>query len=130
MECVGTKRKQTLKRLIYSITIVAPTPNTNSQSPLSNLFLKVTSKLNTYMKDTTFRQGGKVETKLNPTFKVIVKYLSRSTMDIFEPTSKDIYKSIIANNVTFKTSTKHFLPHVDDANNINKCNSFLTWARY
>jgi hypothetical protein len=40
-------------------------------------------------------------------------------MDIFEPTSRDIYRPILANNITFKLGTKHFLLHVDDANNIH-----------
>jgi hypothetical protein len=56
--------------------IVAPTLNTNSQPPFSNMFLKMTLKLNTYMKDPTFRRGEKVGTKLDPIIKVIVKYPS------------------------------------------------------
>jgi hypothetical protein len=51
-------------------------------------------------------------------------------MDIYEPISKDICKPILMDNVTLKTSTKHFLLHVGDGNNIHKCNSFPTWARY
>jgi hypothetical protein len=51
-------------------------------------------------------------------------------MNIFEPTSRDICRSIPTNNVTFKTSIKHFLFHVDVANNIHRCNFFLAWVRY
>ncbi len=51
-------------------------------------------------------------------------------MDIYEPTSKDICRPIPTNNVTLKTSTKHFVLHVGDANNIHKCSSFPTWAKY
>jgi hypothetical protein len=51
-------------------------------------------------------------------------------MDIFEPTSKEICRPIPTNNVTFKTSTKHFLLCVNDANNIHMCNYFPGWARY
>jgi hypothetical protein len=74
IECVGIKHRQIGKGLIYLIIIIAPTFKTNSQSPLSNLFLKVTPKLSTHMKDVTFKQGEKVETKLDPTFRIIVKY--------------------------------------------------------
>jgi hypothetical protein len=75
IECVGTKHTHIGKRSICSTIVVAPTI-TNSQFPLSNLFMEVTWKLSTYMKDPTFKRGEKVETKLDPIVKVIVKYPS------------------------------------------------------
>jgi hypothetical protein len=52
-------------------------------------------------------------------------------MGIFEPTSRDIYNGPIpTDNVNLKTSTKHFLLHVGDANNIHMCNSFPAWAKF
>ncbi len=59
-KCVRTKCKQTRKRFIYSIIVIAPTLNKKFQSPLSNMFLKVTPKLNTCMKDQTFKRVEKV----------------------------------------------------------------------
>jgi hypothetical protein len=72
IECVGTKCKYIRKRSICSITIVSQTLNTNSQFPLSNLFLKMTSEFNTHSKDPTFKQREKVDTKLDPTIRIIV----------------------------------------------------------
>jgi hypothetical protein len=53
MECVGTKHKLTENGSICSMTVVAPTFKTSSQSPFSNLFLKITPKLIIYMYDPT-----------------------------------------------------------------------------
>ncbi len=66
------------KKSICSTIVLAPTININSKFPLSNLFMKVTPKLSTCMKDPTFKPGEKVETKLDPIVKGIVKYPSGS----------------------------------------------------
>jgi len=67
------------KRSICLITTIAPTFNTNPQSPLSNLFMKMTLKLNIHMKDLTFKQGEKVQTKLDPKIGIIIRYPIGST---------------------------------------------------
>ncbi len=84
------------------------------------------------MKDPTFKQKEKVKKKLDPIIKIIVKYsiIFTKSMDIFKPISMNICKPIHADNITFKTCTEHFLLHIDDANNIHKCNFFHVWARY
>lgn len=74
IECVGTKCRQIGKGLIYLIIVIAPTLNTNSQTHLSNPFLKMTPKMSTHMKDVTFKQGEMVKTKLDLTIRIIVKY--------------------------------------------------------
>jgi hypothetical protein len=63
----------TRKKLICFIAVVALTLKTSPQSPLSNLFIKITPKL-IHMYDPTLRHEEKVVTKVEPTIKVIVKY--------------------------------------------------------
>jgi hypothetical protein len=59
------------------INIVAPIFTTKPwQSPFFNLFWKVTSKFVTCIYDPTLSHGETMATKVEPTIKVIVKYLT------------------------------------------------------
>jgi hypothetical protein len=78
MECVGTKHKLIENGSICSMKVVAPTFKTSSQSPFSNLFLKITPKLIIYMYDPTIKWREKVVTKVEPIIKVMVKCFETS----------------------------------------------------
>jgi hypothetical protein len=71
---VGTNHKWNKNASICCIPLVALIINTNPQSPLSNLFLKVTPKLIIHIYDPTFKWSENVITKTKFTIKVIVKY--------------------------------------------------------
>ncbi len=71
---MATKCELIVNGSIGSITVVAPTLDTNPHSPISNLFQTVTPKFAIHMHDPTLSQGEKVVAKVEPTVKVIVKY--------------------------------------------------------
>lgn len=58
---------------MLSMIVLAPTLITKPQSPFSNLFQKVPSKLMMCKRHPTLRWGEKVVTKYHPTISVIVK---------------------------------------------------------
>jgi hypothetical protein len=78
MVCVAIKHKLIGIKSISSIIIIKPTLKSSPQSPLSNLFMKVTPKVMICMYNPTLRHGERVVTEVEPIVKVIVKYLEAS----------------------------------------------------